>query len=112
MKKLHTYRPMELSMRIILAVQERQSRDPHFLMGELAEGVVLRYGCSRACAYRYLRLAVDVLGIPYEGDPLRSKRRNERSLDGKQNARARGKRRKSSRPGLSANHPVVMEGVA
>lgn len=101
MKKLHTYRPIDLAMRVVLAVQERQARDPHFLMGELAEGVVLRYGCSRACAFRYLRMAVDVLGIPYENDPLRSKRRNERSLGGKQNARARGRKRSTSRPGIT-----------
>lgn len=100
MKKYHSYRPSELAARITLNVQERQARDPHFLMGDMVEGVSDRYGCSRACAYRYLRIAVDVLGITYDDDPIRIERQRERLLDARENSRVYGGRIGVERPGV------------
>lgn len=65
-------------------------RDPHFLMHEVAGKMIEEQGMSRATAYRYVRSAIDFLGIAYDNDPERNKKRRERVGEGLNNARAYG----------------------
>lgn len=74
--KNHQYRAPELGMRVLEMTREHATRHPAFLMGDIAARVVDRYGASLATAYRYVRTAVDVLGIDYDHDVRTRAHRN------------------------------------
>src|SRR5690349_6539175 len=59
-------RSREASMRCLLIVQAEMSKNPLALMGDMADRCMERLRLSRASAYRYVREAIDILGIPYD----------------------------------------------
>lgn len=90
MKKMHQFQPRELGMRVYELTREHARRHPDFLIGDIAGRVVERYGTCRATAYRYVRTAVDVLGIAYDANERLKTHRADRCADGLANAQCAG----------------------
>jgi predicted transcriptional regulator len=68
-------------MRILLLVQRADSRDKHFVMRDIVTDAMEQLQISYSTAYRLIRQAVDLLGIPYESDAIRAVRISERRAD-------------------------------
>jgi hypothetical protein len=97
MKKVHQFRATELGMLVYEMTREHARCHPDFLMGDIADRVVERYGTCRATAYRYVRTAVDVLGIDYDAVARMKLHRSDRCADGLADARCAG--RPNGKPG-------------
>lgn len=74
-------RAPETAMRVLLLVQRADSRDKHFVMRDVVDAVMDQLTLSRSAAYRLVRQAVDLLGIPYDFDQVRVHRISERRAD-------------------------------
>lgn len=58
--------PCEASMRVLKTVEREARKNPYWTMTSLLGELQEEMGLSRATAHRYMRTAVDVLGIHYE----------------------------------------------
>lgn len=96
----HQERPVELAMRVYERVKTRASHNSDFLMCDMADGLVEEFGMSRATAFRYIRTAIDVLGISYGMTNARSVRIGERKSEGHSKAKMTGY--PNGRPGPKA----------
>lgn len=101
----HQFRTSELSMRVLEMTREHAHRQPEFLMKDIARRVVERYGTSLATAYRYVRTAVDVLGIDYDVSARMKAHHADRTADGQADARCFGW--PNGKPGMRASHVGV-----
>jgi hypothetical protein len=68
----------ETAMRVVIMVQRAQRGNPHFVMRDVMSDVCQALDLSRAHAYRLVRLAIDILGIDYDGDHVRMSARRVR----------------------------------
>jgi len=81
------YRPVELGMRIMEVVRAHVTANPDFMMSEISDVLIERFGISRATCFRHIRTSLDVLCIPYiEG--FNRKRFGERIAEGLDRAKA------------------------
>ena len=69
----HQMATIEAAMHSVLAVKEISARVPNFTMGEVVQRLCCDFDMGRATAFRYVRRAIDVLGIHY--DPNDEQRR-------------------------------------
>jgi hypothetical protein len=80
--KKHDQAPVVLAMLIYERVRTRTAHNPDFLMCDMTDGLMDEFGISRATAYRYLRVAVDTLGISYDMTKGRIEKLGERKAAG------------------------------
>lgn len=85
--KKHEQSPITLAMRIYERVKVRAKHNSDFLMCDMADGLIEEFGMSRATAFRYIRSAIDVLGIPYDKSAGRKALMRERMSEGHANAK-------------------------
>ena|SRR5690348_746436 len=64
----------ECAMRSFKITQEYFARDPGVMMGDVADALMSRLNICRATAYRQVRLAMDILAIPYDENAHLSRR--------------------------------------
>jgi hypothetical protein len=80
--KKHDHSPVILAMIIYERVRTRAAHDADFLMCDMTDSLTDEFGLSRATAYRYLRAAVDTLGIFYGSTKGRLEKLSERKSSG------------------------------
>ena len=69
-------------MHSVLLVKEISARVPGFTMGEIVQRLCRDFGIGRASAFRYVRRAIDVLGIHYDhNDAMRKVRIQQRRAE-------------------------------
>ena len=71
MKRQFDLSNCEVAMRVLARVQGEAKSNPKFRMVDVANTASVDLGLSRASAYRYVRTAIDVLGLHYKPVPSR-----------------------------------------
>lgn len=61
-----THAPCVTAMLVLKAVEREERINPQWVMADLANRLGDELGASRATIFRYVRSAVDVLGIHYQ----------------------------------------------
>lgn len=88
--KKHEQAPIVLAMIIYERVRIRSAHNADFLMCDMTDGLMEEFGLSRPTAYRYLRAAVDTLGISYDRTRGRLEKLGERKASGLYKAKIQG----------------------
>jgi hypothetical protein len=88
MSKAHQLSVRELAMRSMEITRAHVADHPDFMMADIANRLTARYGISRASAFRYVRVAVDVLAIHYDHNERMRKQQSFRVADGIAEARS------------------------
>lgn len=81
-------------MRVYERVKQHAKAYPQFLIVDMVPGLMRDFGMGRTAAIRYCRIAIDVLGLPYDTDRRREDRRDNSMMtatrQGLSNAKAAG----------------------
>lgn len=96
---------IELAMRVFERTRLAAARHPDFVMAEVVAEVVRDFGCAESTAFRQVRVAVDVLGIHYDGhvgrEAKKQRKRQDAAYFGQRDAAARGW--PNGKPGRATN---------